>query len=188
MPALAPADARCVDDLLGSVRAGVRPKYLFFWSHRPRVPGRLDAACLSQWWPVHFTADGHEFGSAEHYMMWRKAVLFEDAHTARRILAARSPAQAKDLGRLVTGFDDDTWQSQRWEIVVQASLAKFRADAELRSFLLGTRQRVLVESSPRDRIWGIGLAADSPDAERPQAWRGLNLLGFALMEARLRLE
>lgn len=182
-----PPDARCVDDLWLGVQAGARPTYLFFWSHRPRVPGRVDAACLSQWWPVRFRVDGHDFASAEQYMMWRKATLFDDEQAAQHILDARSPAHAKDLGRLVRGFDEDEWGAARWDNVVHASVAKFSADADLRAFLVGTRQRVLVEASPVDRIWGIGLPADSPDADRPERWRGLNLLGFALMEARSRL-
>ena len=96
-------------------------------------------------------------------------------------------AQAKALGRQVAGFDEATWVEHRWPIVVDGSIAKFAANPELRDYLLVTSNRVLVEASPRDRIWGIGLSADSDNAQRPSQWRGLNLLGFALMEARTHL-
>ena len=132
-----------------------------------------------------FTADGEDFGSAEQYMMWRKARLFGDLDAAGAVLAARSAAHAKALGREVRGFDEDTWVRHRWDVVVAASLAKFRADARLADFLRSTRGRVLVEASPLDRIWGVGLAADDPGVCDPHAWPGLNLLGFALLEARI---
>lgn len=133
-------------------------------------------------------ADGREFPSAEHYMMWSKAMLFGDIERAEAVLQAHSPAQAKDIGRSVAGFDEDIWVDNRWRIVVEASVAKFGSDPELRAYLLGTAHRVLVEASPVDMIWGIGLPADSDMADDPEQWRGLNLLGFALMEARDRLQ
>ena len=120
-------------------------------------------------------------------MMWRKACLFGDEESAAQILGARSPAHAKALGRQVAHFDEEVWDKNRWEIVVSGSLAKFASTPDLRAYLVGTKKRVLAEASPVDRIWGIGLAADSPAAEDPTRWRGLNLLGFALMEARARL-
>ena len=75
-------------------------KYLFFWGHQPERDGGIGKGCLSQWWPCTFTADGQEFASAEHYMMWRKALLFDDASVASRVLAARTPGEAKALGRI----------------------------------------------------------------------------------------
>jgi ribA/ribD-fused uncharacterized protein len=182
------ASARSVEALAAAMQAGARPKFVFFWGHRAARDGQLSAACFSQWWPARFTADGQAFGSAEHYMMWRKARLFGDEQRAGEILNARSPAQAKAIGREVSGFDEETWIRRRWEVVVAGSVAKFGSDPALRDYLLGTGRRILVEASPVDRIWGIGLAADSGDAEKPQQWRGLNLLGFALMEARQRLQ
>ena len=180
--------ARSLADLAHATADGTRPRYVFFWSQTPRRQGEVDAACLSQWWASRFEADGQSFPTAEHYMMWRKAMLFGDRPRASAILQATSAAQAKALGRQVRGFDQATWVEHRWGIVVDGSVAKFSSDPDLRNFLLSTRNRVLVEASPRDRIWGIGLAADSDRAEVPAAWRGLNLLGFALMEARARLE
>ncbi|MEU4239885.1 NADAR family protein [Actinoplanes sp. NPDC026619] len=159
-------------------------KYLLFWGHRPQRDGSIGAGCLSQWWPVEFTVDGVVFRSAEHYMMWRKAMLFGDTEMAARIVAAGHPRDAKMLGRGVAGFDEKIWVEQRFPIVIEASRAKFGQHEDLRTWLLGTGARVLVEASPTDRIWGIGLAAADPRAADPAQWRGLNLLGFALMRAR----
>ncbi|WP_409238519.1 NADAR family protein [Streptomyces sp. PA5.6] len=176
-----------VEALVGAVRAGEKVKYLRFWGHTPRRDGTLGASCLSQWWPSPFTVDGVEYATAEHWMMAAKARLFGDADVERAALAARTPAEAKKAGRLVRDFDDAIWVRERFGIVVAGSTHKFASDPALRDFLVATGQRVLVEASPLDRIWGIGLAADDPRAEDPEKWRGPNLLGFALMEARERV-
>ncbi|MFC9912001.1 NADAR family protein [Streptomyces sp. NPDC059862] len=176
-----------VDTLVREVRAGAHIKYLHFWGHRPRSDGRVGPSCLSQWWPSPFTVDDVEYATAEHWMMAAKARLFEDAEAERRVLAAAHPAQAKKAGRLVRGFDESIWERERFGIVVEGSVHKFGAHADLREYLLNTGERVLVEASPVDRIWGIGLAADDEAASDPERWRGPNLLGFALMEARERL-
>ena len=117
-------------------------------------------------------------------MMAQKALLFNDLEIFNQIIAAKSPAEAKALGRQVRQFDEATWNRQRSAIVVRGNLEKFRQHPDLQEFLLSTKERVLVEASPVDRIWGIGLAADSERAENPKQWQGLNLLGFALMEVR----
>ncbi|WP_458245922.1 NADAR family protein [Streptomyces sp. MAI_2237] len=173
--------------LVREVHAGSRVKYLHFWGHRPLPDGRIGASCLSQWWRAPFTVDGVTYGTAEHWMMACKARLFADAEAERRILAAGHPSQAKKEGRLVRGFDEETWRRERFAVVVEGSVHKFAAHPELRAFLLNTGDRVLVEASPVDRVWGIGLAADDEAATDPERWRGPNLLGFALMEARERL-
>ncbi|GAA2227646.1 NADAR family protein [Kitasatospora cystarginea] len=182
-----PADARSREELTALVAAGARPKYLFFWGHRPERDGRSGPGSLSQWWPARFTVDGVTYATAEHWMMAGKARLFGDDEVLPRVLAARTPAEAKKLGRLVRGFDEQRWAAERFELVIQGNVAKFGQNEALREYLLGTAQRVLVEASPLDRLWGIGLAAENERAAKPAEWRGLNLLGFALMEARSRL-
>ncbi|MFD5056381.1 NADAR family protein [Streptomyces tendae] len=173
--------------LVARVRAGARIKYLCFWGHRPLPDGSIGPSCLSQWWPSPFTVDGVEYATAEHWMMAGKARLFADAEAERRVLAAAHPAGAKKAGRLVRGFDEAVWERERFRIVVEGSVHKFASDPALRAFLLDTGGRVLVEASPVDRVWGIGLAADDEAAQDPERWRGPNLLGFALMAARERL-
>ncbi len=178
-------DIRSVDELIrvASTRTQ-KVKYLFFWGHKPQRDGSVGAGCLSQWWPAPFEVDGLRYATAEHYMMWSKAMLFGDEAAARATLAAKSPSEAKAWGRKVRGFDEAVWAARRFEIVVAAGIAKFGQHADLQTFLSGTRDRILVEASPTDRIWGIGLAATDPRAQDPARWRGLNLLGFALMAAR----
>ncbi|MFF3018456.1 NADAR family protein [Streptomyces sp. NPDC057939] len=176
-----------VDKLIEQVRRGEKVKYLPFWGHRPTPDGRLGPSCLSQWWPSAFTVGDVRYPTAEHWMMAGKARLFEDPEAERAALGAGTPAQAKAVGRSVRGFDDAIWARERFALVVEGSVHKFGSDPALRSYLLGTGSRVLVEASPMDRVWGIGLAADDERALDPARWRGLNLLGFALMAARERL-
>ena len=117
-------------------------------------------------------------------MMAGKARLFGDEQAALRIMACGHPREVKEIGRHVRGFDEAKWQAHRFAIVAAGSHAKFSQNPELKAYLLGTGARVLVEASPTDLVWGIGLAASAPEARNPSRWRGLNLLGFALMHAR----
>lgn len=120
-------------------------------------------------------------------MMAEKARLFGDDEMLQRILEAPSPGAAKKLGGMVRGFEEERWKARRFAIVVAGNEHKFSQNQPLAAFLDTTGAKVLVEASPRDRIWGIGLAKDAPEAQDPLRWRGLNLLGFALMEVRGRL-
>lgn len=158
-------------------------KYLYFWGHRPQRDGSVGPGCLSQWWPAPFRLDGLTYPTAEHYMMWRKAMLFGDTGIAAQILDVTHPHAAKSLWRKVSGFDEPVWERHRYDIVVAGSVAKFGQHPDLRGYLLATGDRVLVEASPTDRIWGIGLAATDERAADPARWLGLNLLGRALMDA-----
>jgi hypothetical protein len=186
VPAAA-GEARSVAELAGFAAGGGRVRYLHFWGHRPSRDGGIGAGCLSQWWQAPFTVDGVAYATAEHWMMAGKARLFGDRDAERRALAAGHPHAAKAAGRSVRGFDQAVWERERFALVTEGSVHKFAAHLDLRAYLLGTGTRVLVEASPLDRVWGIGLAADDERAQRPDAWRGLNLLGFALMAARARL-
>lgn len=176
-----------IEELAQRAGHGERIKYLHFWGHRPRRDGSPGPGCLSQWWPSPFTVAGGEYVTAEHWMMAGKARLFGDTEAERRVMAAAHPGAAKKAGRTVRGFDEEIWRRERFGIVVEGSVHKFRQHPDLRVYLLSTGDRVLVEASPLDRVWGIGLAADDERAQDPARWRGLNLLGFALMEARERL-
>ena len=181
------AEVRSRPALADFIAQGGRPKYLFFWGHQPQPDGRPGRGCLSQWWPADFTVDGVTYPTAEHFMMAAKARLFGDAELADRIPLAAHPKQAKELGRRVRGFDEERWAQRRFGLVLTGNVAKFGQHPDLRDYLLATGDRVLVEASPRDQVWGIGMAATSDLAASPEHWRGLNLLGFALMEARHQL-
>ncbi len=162
-------------------------EYLMFWGHRQKRPGRRDASCLSQWFPSPFTVDGVEYATAEHWMMAGKARLFGDEAILPQILDAPDPGKVKSLGRKVRNFDEAIWTDARYALVTRGNHHKFEQHVDMRAFLLNTGRQVLVEASPSDRIWGIGLSASSPAASDPFQWRGLNLLGFALTELRATL-
>jgi ribA/ribD-fused uncharacterized protein len=150
-----------------------RDGFVFFWNGWP-----------SQWHPARFTLDGVTYTCAEQFMMAEKARLFGDTETERAILATDSPREHKALGRRVKGFDGERWTAVCLDIVVRANLAKFGQNADLRALLLETGEKTLVEASPLDVIWGIGLAAEDPRATDRSAWRGTNWLGEALMRVR----
>jgi ribA/ribD-fused uncharacterized protein len=173
--------------LITQIDAGYAPEYLHFWGHRKGKAAHADKSCLSQWYPAHFILNGVTYRTAEQYMMASKARLFNDEVALEKILICTTPAIAKKLGREVKGYVDSVWLAQRSQIVVAGNLAKFSHDAVLAAFLLSTKDCVIVEASPVDKIWGIGMAADHADSRSPARWKGLNLLGFALMEVRDKL-
>lgn len=178
---------RSVEELIGQLQSGAQFKYNFFWGHRARQDGLASDACFSQWYESAFTIDSIRYATAEHYMMAGKARLFGDADALAQILAATDPGKAKAMGRAVKGYVEEQWRTHRFQIVVDGNYAKFSQHRELGAYLLRTGDKVLVEASPVDPIWGIGLARDDADAQHPATWKGLNLLGFALMEVRDRL-
>jgi len=179
-------EPRDLETLRARWRAGWRAGLVPFWGHTPSG-ARLGAECLSQWYPAAFTVDGERYATAEPFMMAAKARLFGDETCARRVLTASSPRAAKALGREVRGFDEATWVARRFDLVVAGNQAKFAQSPALARFLVATRGKVLVEASPLDRVWGVGLAAADPRLADPGTWLGLNLLGFALMVVRPRL-
>ncbi|MES2705633.1 MAG: NADAR family protein [Verrucomicrobiota bacterium] len=188
-PEFSPTTARGREQLCLALESGVAAKWLLFWGHTPSKDGSITKSCFSQWWDGHvFVENGVRYATAEHYMMAGKARLFDDPEALEKVLAAKTPALAKKLGRTVTGFDEERWLRARWEIVVQGNLLKFSQHEALKTFLLHTGDRVLVEASPFDPIWGIGMAATDARARNPAEWKGLNLLGFALMEVREKLQ
>ncbi|HEY0255035.1 MAG TPA: NADAR family protein, partial [Kofleriaceae bacterium] len=143
-----------------------------------------ESSPFSQWYPCAFTVEGVRFNCAEQYMMYGKAKLFGDEEMLNRILAATHPKQHKALGRKVKGFDDKRWTANRETIVAAGSRAKFTQNEELKRVLLATKNTELVEASPYDKIWGIGLSAEDPKAQDPRKWRGQNLLGKILTQLR----
>ena len=133
--------------------------FVFFWRGWP-----------SQWGRTPFTVGGVAYTCAEHYMMAEKARVFGDAETLAKILAATAPKNQKALGREVRGFDLAVWNSVCRGIVYSGNLAKYQQSQELAAKLLATDDRTMVEASPVDSIWGVGLAVDSPDICDPRKW------------------
>ncbi|TAF67522.1 MAG: NADAR family protein [Cytophagales bacterium] len=161
--------------------------FLLFWGHQPHKSGKITSTCLSQWWLCNFMVQGVQYNTAEHWMMAEKARLFKDFTTLEKILTAPTPKDAKALGRKVSPFDGQIWSERCYDIVVEGNFHKFSQNEPLQNFLLETQNAILVEASPYDKIWGIGLSAADPNSQNPAHWQGKNLLGFALMEVRDRL-
>ena len=152
--------------------------------HNPDEPN----GWLSNWYLSPFASDGLHFSSMEQYMMHRKALCFQDADAAQEILSTDSVGKIKALGRAVRNYDDLIWNGLRQIAVYQGLLEKFRQNEDLRAALLGTGDAVLAECAVRDRIWGIGLSMKDERRFQMEAWRGQNLLGFALMMVRENLK
>ncbi|HIB67497.1 MAG TPA: NADAR family protein [Phycisphaerales bacterium] len=161
--------------------------YLFFWKCSPESSG-VGPGCLSQWWPASFKIGEREYPTAEHFMMYSKAMLFGDEKTAAQIMETESCKEVKALGRKVENFDSDLWREHRFAVVLRGNLAKFSQNEELKQYIFSTGDAIIVEASPTDNIWGIGLSEDKAKATDPANWKGMNLLGFALMRTRSLLE
>lgn len=173
--------------LIEKYKTKEKVKFLFFWGHQPAKDGNVTQSCLSQWWHAPFILDNVTYKTAEHFMMAEKARLFNDANVLEHVLKSNSPADAKKLGRTINSFNPDIWDQKKFDIVVSGNYYKFSQHEDLKAFLLNTKDRVLVEASPVDKIWGIGMAADNPNIENPLMWKGENLLGYALMSVRNKL-
>ena len=170
--------------LIKRIAAGEQFSYVCFWGHSVPKDGSIGKTCFSQWYPSAFEVEGVSYTTAEHWMMAAKARLFGDDETLVEILGSTDPHTAKALGRKVSGFDEKTWKANARRLVTEGNVQKFSQNAELKSFLISTGDAVLIEASPRDCIWGIGLGQENPRAQNPTTWRGQNLLGFALMDVR----
>jgi hypothetical protein len=148
-------------------------EYTFFWR-----------GVFSQWSPSRFVFEAKEFNCAEQAMMYHKAVLFGDFNTAGKIMATPSPKDQQALGREVANFCQATWNAFARQLVVDISVAKFSQNKGLWEILDATGNTTLVEASPKDKIWGIGLAEEVAKKTPADQWVGTNWLGLALTEAR----
>ena len=157
--------------------------FVFFWGHTEKGD-KITKACLSQWYIAPFEIEGKKYVCAEQYMMEQKALLFENFDIAQRIMQTTIPSEHKALGREIVGFTDEKWDMHKSEFVFNANLAKFSQNQPLKEFLLSTGCKILVEASPYDCVWGVGLSANDKNVTNPSLWRGRNLLGVALMQVR----
>ena len=155
----------------------ITPEYVFFWN-----------GIYSQWHKAPMTIDRVDFVTCEQYMMYQKAMLFKDKDIAHQILMTNNAKEQKSLGRMVQNFDKAVWDKACLGIVYKGNYAKFSQNEELMEELLSTGDRILVEASPLDSIWGIGMAEDEEGIEDPANWKGLNLLGQAITLVKQKLK
>lgn len=154
-------------------------KYTFFWK---------DGSPFSQWHRVGFTTEGIYFKTAEHFMMWKKAMLFGDALKADEVLKQIHPRDAKDKGREVSGFNKKIWEENCKRFVYDGNYAKFTQNPKILKVLMDTGNTKLVEASPSDNIWGIGLGENDAKRIPEEKWPGTNWLGEVLTELRENLK
>jgi len=151
----------------------IMDRFVLFWDGWP-----------SQWLLCDMVIDDVQYNCCEQWMMAEKARVFKDDYSLYAILASKTPREQKALGRKVRGFDPALWDSVCRGIVYAGNLAKFSQNSALQRVLLATGDRIIVEASPVDPIWGIGLHQDDLRAQDPAQWRGTNWLGVAIMQVR----
>lgn len=139
---------------------------------------------FSNWYPAIFWVDGIKYSSMEQYMMYQKALLFEDQEIASKIISSSQPRFQKNCGRKVKNFDIELWKRKRYSIVKRGIFAKFSQNLKIKRALLETKGTLLVEASPTDCIWGVGLHMNDPLIKDYKKWRGHNLLGHILTDVR----
>jgi len=139
---------------------------------------------LSNFRGCNIISNGKSFNNTEQMFMYYKAVFFKDFEIAEKILKTPLPYKAKALGRKVKNYVDEDWSKVRYDVMVKANLCKYQQNEDLRIKLLETGDKILVEANPRDNIWGIGMAETNRNIYDESQWRGMNLLGKALMHVR----
>lgn len=155
----------------------VTDEFVFFYSNTP----------YSNFYPSKFIVDDIEFNCGEQWIMYQKAVLFNDLIIANKILKTNEPKKIKSLGRQVANFNEKIWNIHREQKTFTGLLEKFKQNEHLSKVLIDTGNRELVEASPTDRIWGIGLAESDPRIFNKSEWLGRNILGEILMKVRSQL-
>lgn len=148
-------------------------KYTFFWD-----------GPFSQWRPTTFIVQGMQYNCAEQYMMHQKALLFNDTAMAKLIMETSSPRLQKQYGRSVGDFDWAVWKHYAKDIVYVGNHAKFTQHMDLLLRLIATSPTILVEASPTDSVWGIGLDAQKASITPQELWPGTNWLGEVLTQLR----
>ena len=139
---------------------------------------------LSNWYLSEFKIDSIKFSSMEQYMMYKKAIVFNDNKIAKEILETKDVSKIKALGRQVSNYNDTHWNGVRQIIIYKGLLEKFSQNEDLKKRLLNTGNDILAECAVQDKIWGIGLSMKDVNRWDMEKWRGENLLGFALMMVR----
>lgn len=178
----------------------ITKNYVLFWGHKKKDLADINESCFSQWFPsvvpvspedfpgfdLHIWGNGKpdQVETAEHFMMLAKCYVHNDYISFVEVLRSSSPEVVKKIGRGIRNYNDELWTGERYNWVLKGNIKKFKNNPTMKDFLLSTEDKVLVEASPFDKVWGIGLGQDDPDARNPSKWKGQNLLGKVLMETR----
>ena len=173
-----------LEKLRKEYNAGEKLKFLFFWGYQPSKDGSISKSCFSQWWKSDFLENMDLYCCTEQYMMAGKAKLFNDEEVFEEIMKCKDPKKIKSLGRKVKNFDEEKWNKAKIDIVFKGNYLKFTQNKDLKEFLLSTGNRIIVEASPYDAVWGIKMSEKDEFVNNPLKWKGENLLGFILMEVR----
>lgn len=152
-------------------------EFKFFWG-----------GFLSNWYESEFVVNGVDYWCVEQYMMAKKAELFGDTAIQEAIMRSTDQREIKQFGREVRGYIEEQWASVRKQVVFDGNVAKFAQREDIGTYLIRTGNKILVEASPFDKIWGVGMASDSPLIKNPNNWLGTNYLGFVLMAVREELK
>lgn len=153
-------------------------KFYLFWQ---------TDSCLSNWTYTPFEYKGRSFNNSETALMWEKALHIGDTETAEKILNSKHPRVAKELGRTAKGYAQHLWEPYRLQVMTDILIAKANTNKKVFNELQKTLGLIIAEASPKDKIWGIGLAPEDARALNQANWNGLNLLGVAWMQARKRI-
>lgn len=173
-----------LNNLISEYKSEKNLEYIYFWGHHPKKDGSITKSCFSQWWESSFNVGTIKYLFMDQYMMAEKARLFGDKDIKEKIMSSNDPKEIKALGRKVKDFDEKIWNNIKYSIVINGNYNKFMQNEKLKTFLLSTEDKILVEASPYDNVWGIKMSEDDININNPELWRGENLLGFALMEVR----
>ena len=151
----------------------ITDKVVLFWN-----------GTFSNWERSPFKFEGREFNCGEQYMMYKKAEWFDDERVMHLVMKTDDPGTQKKLGREIKNFDPVEWERVCVDVMVDGLREKFLQNPTMLKELMETGTRVIAEASPVDKVWGIGLAEDDPNAEDQSKWDGKNYLGVTLMEVR----
>lgn len=144
--------------------------HIYFWGSH-----------FSNFFPIEFNYKGYTFPTTEHAFMWEKARFFNDSEIAELILKAEHPNGAKALGRKIKNYDNNQWNEVRFDVMYKVNRSKWQT---LKDILIKTGNKIIVEASPMDKIWGVGLSENDPLILDEKNWKGQNLLGKVLMKIR----
>lgn len=174
-----------------SISNGLRKVLDIFWKPGESANGIIGFhkegepyGFLSNWYLSRFSIGDKCFSSVEQWIMYRKAMVFNDAASAERIMAEINPVKIKEIGRNVAGYVDSVWASVRYNELLKGLRAKFTQSDELRDLLLGTGSVILAEFASNDKIYGVGISNSDPNRFNREYWTGQNLLGAALLQVR----